>query len=127
MKLQRLAPMLLAQDLQETIAFYTGALGFTVGGTFGDPPVWCSLWRDDVNLMFVWDPPHEHAPGEEHDHPDPALTGALYFYPDDVTAVHDEVSRRATICEPLGVRPHGMREFAVLDPNGYRLCFGGPA
>jgi catechol 2,3-dioxygenase-like lactoylglutathione lyase family enzyme len=119
--------MLLTHDLDETIAFYTDVLGFTIVGTFGEPPMWCSLRRDDVSLMFVWEPPHDHAPGEEHDHPDPTLTGVLYIYPDDVSALHDAVRGRADIAEPLGVRPHGMREFDVLDPSGYRLRFGEPA
>ena len=125
MSLDRLAPMLLARDLTETIAFYTDGLGFTLESTMEDPPTWCSLRRDGVNLMFVWDAPHEHAPGEEHDHPGPSLSGVLYIYPSDVAKLHDEVKDRVKVCEPLGARPHGMLEFAVLDPNGYRLRFGG--
>jgi hypothetical protein len=97
----------------------------TFESTLGNPPTWCSLRRGGVNLMFVWDPPHDHAPGEEHEHQDPSLTGVLYIYPDDVGALHDEVKDRVAICEELGVRPHGMKEFAVLDPSGYRLRFGG--
>ncbi len=119
--------MLLARDLQETISFYTEVLGFEVIETMGDPPGFCSLERDGVGLMYVWDAPHEHAPGEEHEHPEPQLTGVLYFYPDNVVELHDEVAKRWVICEELGVRPHGMREFAVLDPNGYRLRFGEDA
>jgi len=122
--LQRLTPILLARDLKETMVFYTDVLGFKVLDTMGDPPQFCALERDDVQLMFTWDPPHEHAPGEDHDHPEPKMTGVLYLYPDNVTALHDSVASRTSICEPLGVRPHGMREFAVLDPNGYRLRFG---
>ena len=106
------------------MAFYTDVLGFSVRDTLGDPPEFCTLERETVQLMFTWDPPHEHAPGEEHEHPEPRLTGVLYFYPDDVTALHDVVAARTNICEPLGIRAHGMREFAVLDPNGYRLRFG---
>jgi catechol 2,3-dioxygenase-like lactoylglutathione lyase family enzyme len=127
LKLNKLTPMLLASDLEETIAFYTDVLGFTLVKTLEDPPTWCSLQRDGVGLMFVWaGPPHEHEPGEEHDHPSPGITGVLYISPDDVTALHDEIDGRWQICEELGVRPHGMLEFAVLDPNGYRLRFGGP-
>lgn len=119
--------MLLANDMQETIDFYTNVLGFTLVDTLEDPVSWCSLARDGVHLMFVWTgPPHEHAPGEEHDHT-LRLPGVLYFYPDDVAALHDEVKEKWRICEELSVREHGMREFAVLDPNGYRLRFGEDA
>jgi catechol 2,3-dioxygenase-like lactoylglutathione lyase family enzyme len=124
MTIRGLSPMLLATDLRETIDFYTNVLGFTLEATLEDPPTWCSLKRDGVHLMFVWDEPHDHAPGEEHDHPPPTITGVLYLYPDDVPALYAEVKERWPICEELGVRPHGMIEFAVLDPNGYRLRFG---
>jgi catechol 2,3-dioxygenase-like lactoylglutathione lyase family enzyme len=123
----RLAPMLLAHDMQSTMAFYTDVLGFTVTGTLEDPVSWCSLEKDGASLMFVWaGPPHEHAPGEEHDH-SLGIPGVIYFWPDDVRALHDSVAPKWPICEELGVRPHGMLEFAVIDPNGYRLRFGEDA
>lgn len=119
-----IVPMLLATDMDATIRFYTDGLGFTLESTLGEPPTWCMLRRDAVGLMFVWDAPHDHPPGEEHDHPEPTLTGVLYLYPDDVTSLHDEVKGKVAIAEELGLRPHGMREFAVCDPSGYRLRFG---
>ena len=91
MTLNRLAPMLLARNLDETIAFYTEGLGFTLESTLEDPPSWCSLRRGEVSLMFVWDKPHDHAPGEEHDHRAPGLTGVLYIYPSDVQTLHDVI------------------------------------
>ena len=127
MTLDRLAPMLLAHNLDETIAFYTEGLGFTLESTLDDPPTWCSLRRDEVNLMFVWEGEHDHAPGDEHNHPELGLPGVLYVYPSEVQDLYDEVKDRVEICEELGVRTHGMIEFAVLDPNGYRLRFGGDA
>jgi catechol 2,3-dioxygenase-like lactoylglutathione lyase family enzyme len=127
MTLDRVAPMLLCNDMQETIDFYTKGLGFTLEATLHDPPTWCSLRRDGVTLMFEWYPPHDHAPGEEHDHPDPGMTGALYLYVSDAKELHDEVASRVEICEALNDRPYGMREFGVLDPNGYRLQFGSRA
>ena len=123
MRLNTLSTMLLADDLQATIAFYTNALGFTLMGTLEDPPTWCSLRRDDVELMFVWFPPHDHGP-EEEDHPGPAMSGVLYVRCEDVAALHEQVKARAQICEPLTDQPYGMREFAVLDPSGYRVRFG---
>ena len=115
-------------DQDSALDFYTNVLGFAVGGTLDDPPSWCSLHRDGIDLMFVWTgPPHDHGPDEEpHDHA-LGLPGVLYFYPDDVAALHDEIKDKWRICEELAVRPHGMLEFAVLDPNGYRLRFGEDA
>jgi catechol 2,3-dioxygenase-like lactoylglutathione lyase family enzyme len=120
----RLAPMLLAHDMQETISFYTDVLGFELTDTMDDPISWCALKSGDAELMFVWEgPPHEHAPGEEHDHT-LGIPGVLYFWSDDVKALHDSVVGKWRLCEELSVREHGMLEFAVIDPNGYRLRFG---
>lgn len=124
--MKELVPMLLCNDMTETIDFYTNVLGFKVLNTMGDPPMWCALARENVEVMFSWYPPHDHAPGEEHDHPEPTLTGVLYINTDDVEKLHDEIAPRWSICEPLATQPHGMREFAILDPNGYRLRFGQP-
>lgn len=120
--------MLLAADMGETIAFYTDILGFQLKDTMDDPVSWCSLEKDGAELMFMWvGPPHEHGPDEEpHDHT-VGISGVLYFWPDDVKALHDTVVGRWPICEELSVRPHGMLEFAVLDPNRYRLRFGQSA
>ena len=43
--------MFLANDMQETIAFYTDVLGFTLERTMDDPVSWCSLRLGDANLM----------------------------------------------------------------------------
>ena len=55
----------------------------------------------------------------------PSFTGALYFYPESVNQLADEL--RGTV--PLEWEPHdtdfGTREFAIRDPNGYPWdCYG---
>jgi len=116
--------MLLAYDMQETMSFYTDILGFHVTNTMDDPVQWCALEKDGAEMMFMWaGPPHEHEPGEEHDHT-LGIPGVIYFRPDDVKALHESIVGRWPMCEELSVRAHGMLEFAVLDPNGYRLRFG---
>ena len=124
MTFKAVRPMLLADDLQATMAFYVDVLGFQVLGTMEDPPEWCALGRDDIELMFVWYPPHDHAPGEEHDHPGPSLTGVLYVDVENIDALFASVSSKTERFEPLVDQPYGMREFDVIDPNGYRLRFG---
>jgi catechol 2,3-dioxygenase-like lactoylglutathione lyase family enzyme len=51
-RLTGLVPMLAVRDLRRTIEWYTTGLGFELVNTFGDPPVWCCLRRDDVELFF---------------------------------------------------------------------------
>ena len=125
-----LRPMLDVHSIDETIAFWRDKLGFTLLGSWGhDParPTWCQLERDGVRVMFTKaeTEPHEHDDGTVHGH-EPALGGALYFDADDVDALHAELSKIVKIEWGPNDYPHGMREFAVLDNNGFMIQFGMP-
>ncbi len=129
-KLTQLRTMLIANDLDDTIAFYA-RLGFECIGTFGEPETtWCQVARDDVRLMFnKGDPePHDHGDGVLHADV-PEMSGSIYIDVDDVDAFFAETQAKvadAVEWEPT-TYPHGMREFAVRDNNGYLLIFGAPA
>ena len=116
--IEPLRPMLYARDLDETIRFYSETLGFTCDATWsphGTPPAtWCALSHGATAMMFT------HAEVDE-----PALTGRLYLYPADVDAYHDDVvGRGAVIMHAPFDTEYGMREFSLVDPNGYVLSFG---
>jgi len=123
--------MLEVNDMRATIRYWTECLGFTVtaeltGGT-GEPPGWCNLARDDVSIMFTWEPEHSHDDGSSH-RSEANLAGSLYFNTDDVDALYDELRHRDGV-GPIGGpidRPHGMRELHVEDPNGFQIYFGQP-
>ncbi len=68
--------------------------------------------------------------GHDHEHyrsQTPSMSGFLYFYPDDVDALFDQIKDGVEVEFPPEDQPHGMREFAVHDPNGYLLIFGQEA
>jgi catechol 2,3-dioxygenase-like lactoylglutathione lyase family enzyme len=116
--------MLSARDLDETIRFYTEMLEFRLDGTWGPEPdgpaTWCSLDYGPAAVMFTQERGGEAEP--------PSMSGSLYFYPDDVDALHAAlVARGATPLNAPTDREYGMRDFAVEDPNGYLLMFGQPA
>ena len=123
--------MLVAFDLDETIAFYEG-LGFECINTWTPPdhddgkPVWCQVMRDGIRLMFnKVSEPHDHGDGVLHVD-EPALSGSIYLDADDVDALYAEWKDGHTFeWEPADF-PHGMREFALRDPNGYILVVGAP-
>ncbi len=116
MKFERLTPMLWTNDLPETIEFYTKVLGFVCADTSED---WCALAHGEVDLMFAV--PNEHTPFEK-----PAFTGSLYFSPEDVDALWEELKNKTKVAYPIDNFEYGMREFAVYDNNGYLLQFGLP-
>jgi hypothetical protein len=52
----------------------------------------------------------------------------LYFNTDDVNALYTELHGTdgiSGLTKPKDL-PHGMREIAVDDPNGFRVVFGQP-
>jgi len=116
MRLTRLSPMLYTKDLRKTVDFYTSVLGFrceALRENYG----WASVRLDDVRIMFAL--PNDHLPFDK-----PTFTGSIYLYPDDVDEVWKQVKTKAEVCYPIEDFEYGMREFAILDNNGYMLQFG---
>ncbi|MCB9846878.1 MAG: VOC family protein [Phycisphaeraceae bacterium] len=116
-----LRPMLAVTDLQRTIDFYRSKLGFQLGDTFGDPPVWCSMSRDGVEIMFNAPPADEvraavSARSREYQ--------IFYINSDDVVALRDELLSHGAPVSDLRVTIYGMKEFEVRDPDRIRIWFG---
>jgi hypothetical protein len=57
----------------------------------------------------------------------PNFTGTLYFYPESVGAVYDQIKDHTTPAWGPEVREWGARELGLQDPNGYFLTFTEPA
>lgn len=119
MKLKSLRPMLETADLRQTIKFYTEVLGFKCNALYPDQenPFWANLYRDDVEIMFTVR--SEHSIFEK-----PVMTGSLYFNPDNVDEMWEQLKDQAAIEYPIENFDYGMREFAIRDCNGYVLQFG---
>jgi catechol 2,3-dioxygenase-like lactoylglutathione lyase family enzyme len=119
---RRVLPCLLVADMRETLDFYLESLGFVQTGYYPieSDPVRTEVRRDDVAIILVTEAPH--ARGDA-----PALTGALYIFPESVDRLADELRGKV----PFQWGPHetefGLREFAIRDPNGYLLVFAEPA
>ncbi len=107
------SPMLKVSDLDETIAFYTDVLGFSLKNRMEH---WCSLGCGAVEIMF-----YDH---NEHQSGLPQMTGVLYFNPTDVKALWESVKDKAAIEWELQTMFYDMVEFAIRDCNGYTLAFG---
>ena len=106
--------MLRVNDLEKTIGFYCDLLGFKCTARMEG---WAILENHDVELMVAL--PNQHEPFDK-----PCLTGSLYFHPEDVDALWEQLKEKTVVVYPLENFDYGMREFAVLDNNGYCLQFG---
>lgn len=50
-------------------------------------------------------------------------TGTLFVIVEGVDALHDVLSPQVSIVMSLRTQPYGMREFAVMDPDGHLITF----
>jgi uncharacterized glyoxalase superfamily protein PhnB len=114
MKLESMVPMLRTRRVQESVSFYRDLLGFEcVDQTEG----WACLAKDGFELMLAL--PNAHEPFDQ-----PGFTGSLYFRTNDVDTVWSQIQGKARVVYPIEDFDYGMREFAILDNNGYCLQFG---
>ena len=116
---QRVIPQLRMTDWSRSRAFYEKGMGFSVmwEHTF-EPgfPVFAELQLDGVSLFLT-----EHAD-------DCQVGGAAYFLVDDVDALLGRLRERGvTVHDEPADTPWNTREMLVVDPDGNRLRFAGPA
>ena len=123
-RLTGLTPLLMANDIGETIAFYRDKLGFSLTGTFpnGDEPTWCHLTSGDAKIMFYGAHEHEHDAGHNHDDVEaddhehlntPSLSGVLYLNPDKLDEVWEALKDEVEVAWPLLDAEDGKREFGI--------------
>lgn len=107
-------------DLAGTIAWYR-RIGFEIRETFPETaePTWCEVARDGVVLQFL--------SGETPWSGPPTFTGTLYFYPESVEALFEQIKDHTPPAWGPEVREWGARELGLQDPNGYYLTFTEPA
>ena len=125
MKLQKLSPILWTKDLRQTISFYETVLGFTSKSNF---PNFATLIRENVEFMFIvpQDKPEDCKDPNDKSvfFPKPLLTGSIFIVTDQVEELWEFVKDKATIKTAIADREYWMRDFSILDNNGYELVFG---
>ena len=121
---KKLTPNLLVANVARSLAFYVETLGFARGMTVPDasPFVFAAVTSGDVEI-FVND-----AATAVKEYPAFAgkpigATGTMYIEVEGVDALHERIKSSVTITMPLVTQFYGMREFAILDPDGYVITF----
>ena len=111
--------------MKETILFYESVLEFKGKSNF---PNFVSLTRGNVEIMFIvpQDEPEErkHRREKEESFPRPILTGSIFILTDRVDELWESVRKKATVKTSIDDREYSMRDFSILDNNGYELVFG---
>lgn len=115
------AAILLVKDVVYTVDWYTKKLGFTCSNLFGNPPSFAIMKRDNNYLMFADAAPDKITPNWKLRE----KTSNVYFWVNDVEALFEEFkSSGANIDYGLCLQPYGVKEFGIIDPDGYDIAFG---
>jgi hypothetical protein len=56
--------------------------------------------------------------------PKPLLTGSIFIVTDQVDNLWEVVKDKVTITTTIADREYWIRDFSILDNNGYELVFG---
>ena len=124
MELLHLSPILWTKNLNETVSFYETVLGFKGKSDF---PNFASLTKGNVEIMFVVpqndDKDREVEGVNRAFFPKPLLTGGLFITTDEVDEIWASVKDRTIVKTAIEDRAYLMRDFSILDNNGYELVF----
>jgi catechol 2,3-dioxygenase-like lactoylglutathione lyase family enzyme len=114
--LQQVHPVLPSRDVQRSIDFYVGRLGFSLSFHYPEKPAYAGVIRDGVDLHLQW---HDDEEWERTERP------MLRFLVTDIDALYEELGDAGVFHEhtALEAKPWGTREFGFLDPDNNGLTF----
>ncbi|WP_114492486.1 VOC family protein [Candidatus Ulvibacter alkanivorans] len=108
--------ILLVSNMNTSLEFYTKQLEFKCTFSWMDPITYAVLKRDGVSIHLSLS---ETTIKKLQVHP------AISIFVHDVDAVYNAFrTKNVEIYTPIGDRAYKMRDFDVLDPDGYMLTFG---
>src|SRR5262249_39800279 len=111
-------------SVERSLTFYTGVLGFARGMTVPEqsPFVFASVVSGPVEVFFN---DRSTTAKESPQMAGLALGGGntMFIEVEDIDGLHDRIKPHATIVLPIVTQWYGMREFAVVDPDGYVITF----
>ena len=125
--LSAVAAQLVVTDITAAYAFFTNKLGFKVVFTYGEPPFYGQVRRDNaaINLRLVCEPVYVGDIREREE-----LLGASLTVDSAAEIKQLFLQYQAAgvdFFRPLKQEPWGARTFIVRDPDGNLLLFAGPA
>lgn len=112
--LTHICPKLPMRDKAATKKYYIQQLGFTELNDYGD---YLLLRKDEIEIHFFEFKALN--PSENY--------GQVYIRTNDIDGFHQTLLEKGTAIHSngtLGIRPWGMKEFSLLDPDSNLLTFG---
>ena len=111
-----IVPVLKVADLQRSVDFYTGILGFSVAWRAGND-------GGGENIMLHASATSLLLSTGSHLGDKQQFTGTLYFNMSGVQKFFEAIQEKVEIVWPLESMDYGQLEFGIHDPDGYTLAF----
>jgi catechol 2,3-dioxygenase-like lactoylglutathione lyase family enzyme len=121
MKLRSLVPVLDVHDVEASIEFYCGVLGFTLHDKveWGGKTEWALLRCEQVELMLCASQDTDSEDTLTHN-----TDGMFFLYHDNLESLQVYLGSRGYTGVPEGMSSNGgKRDFYLRDPDGYVLWF----
>jgi catechol 2,3-dioxygenase-like lactoylglutathione lyase family enzyme len=113
-------PLLMVSDLQRSLEFYEKKMGFVEPAVHGEPPCFAMLNRNGFDLMLSL--------AETPDSVRPNGPKGIWDVAVRVADIANEMAALTAAGVKIDQGPrdtfYQMREIEVVDPDGYRWCFG---
>ena len=127
---KHITPILIAKNLEETIAFYTQNLGFSVDFVYNEPGIdgYAALYRDGAFIHFREGQPPSH----------PSCFGGISIEVENVDQFYQELLDRKGLPQgfprqfpcirehPPEDKDYGVRDMFLVDLNGYIVTILSP-
>ena len=113
-------PQLFVAGIAASCEFYTKKLGFNIAFTYGEPPFYAQVFRDEARLnLRQLDEPERNALLRAREH---LLSASITV--DDITPLFVEFQAAGVaFAQTLKTEPWGARTFIVRDPDGSLIHF----
>jgi catechol 2,3-dioxygenase-like lactoylglutathione lyase family enzyme len=125
MQIRHSAPLLNVHDMELSLEFYCGFLGFSVYEDYeldGDV-LWAAIYSGEARLMLSMQDKDGSAERNKREN---YADLVLYLYVDDATEAHRELSAKGLAPTEIEQEDVGLKEFYLRDPDGYEIGISSP-
>ncbi|MFY0593951.1 VOC family protein [Roseivirga sp.] len=113
--LSHFSPVFPVKNVSETLLWYEEQLDFTTDFKWQNPPTYAVISREEIKIHLT----------EKEDDFEPSKTHtAIYIFVHDVDLLFQEFKAKGLVKGELENAEYGMRDFDLVDLNGFRLTFG---
>jgi len=116
-RIKKMSPQLLVADIDRSIEFYTGTLGFDVDFRYED--FYAGIMKDGYSIHLKKGKPSKEERENRRNNEDLEIV----FSVDGIEGLYEELSNKSVeFAQSLRVMPYG-KEFYVADPDGNIIAF----